>query len=128
MKVITNNRQRELVSWIELPKNVRGDFEYIVKPDGYDIAPAAWLDEAYDPRLVEYLGSWYDIHEFERIIRPEDITTPFFAGIRPEPESPLHQWDAAQADSYFSCTLMRWGKDWSGETDYESVVMGRAHW
>lgn len=48
MKVITNGHRRELLTWHEIPADVRADFDYI---DG---------DGRYEPRFLRYRGEWYD--------------------------------------------------------------------
>lgn len=98
-KIITNHRQRELVALCDVPADQRGYLDYITGED------------VYSPRLVQYRGEWYDVNEFQFIPAGS-----FLDG---------KGWDGYQSDSFFSGVVIRWGHDWSGEPDYESVIVGR---
>lgn len=104
LKIITNNHQRDLVALHDIPVKEQHWFDYIK------------ADDRYTPRLFEYLGSWYDTHEFD--------VTDYFANSETETKK-LTKWDGYQSDSCFSGIVIRWGKEWDGQTDYYSVVVGR---
>lgn len=98
-KIITNHHQRELVALCDVPADQREYLDYITGED------------VYSPRLVQYRGEWYDVSEFQFIPAGS-----FLAG---------KGWDGYQSDSFFSGVVIRWGRDWSGGPDYESVIVGR---
>ena len=69
LHVRTNGHERELVSWYDLPGNVRTDwFGYVTGED------------RYTPRFVSYLGGWYDTGDLE----------PATSDLR------MHGWDGMQ--------------------------------
>jgi len=102
--VKTNGRIRELVTWHDLPDDVRPDFDYVHDED-------RWAD-----RFFRYRGSWYDIDEFERVDQPH-LT-----------ESPFVGWDGFQSESYSSAVMVRYAtEDECDRTysrhDYGSLVV-----
>lgn len=97
--VITNGHARDLVSWHDLPTEQREYFDYVTDEE-----------DRYSPRFVEYLGSWYDVNEFERVGTYRNFEL-------------LYRWHGIQTDSYFSATLIRYA-----DSDCESVVIGRCFW
>lgn len=127
----TNHHVRPLVAWIDLPESARPDFEYVIATDD-GTPPAAWPDEAYTPRFVLYRGSWYDVHEFQRISRESSRVRDPLAysafGITVSDDSPIAWWDGAQTESAFSAVVVKWAADEWGEPGSEYVVVGYAHW
>jgi hypothetical protein len=114
MNIKTNNNQRDLISYFELPEMVRPEFDYM----------AGREDEQYSNRFFKFRGSFYDAYEFQRVqIMGEDHHAQGFA-IATESGSELSRWDGAQADSHFSGVVIKWGRDWAGELDTECVVVG----
>lgn len=125
--VKTNGHVRPLQAYVDLPHNVRADFDYIDPDKGEDTG------SVYDLRFFEYRGSWYDLNDgFQRICRQsaqlrDPLAYDSFA-LRVADDSPLIGWDGAQAESAFSAVLVRWAKDWDGQLDTEAVVVGYANW
>jgi hypothetical protein len=108
--ITTNNNHRELVSLYDLAPRDRADFDYITG------------DEVYAPRLFRYLGQWYDVSEFVRVIPADEITAnPFIH--RVAKDSPYLAWDGIQTQSAFDAIVVRYVDD-----QCEKVVVGRATW
>lgn len=97
MKITTNNIPRPLLPLTDLPEKARKDFDYL--------GP----DEAYDCRLVQYKGIWYDVYDSMRCPGAEapQASRDAFAG-----------WDGYISDSYFSGVLFRFADD-------DRVVVGQ---
>lgn len=95
----TNRHTRPLYSYEDLPLEEREIFHYIKGEDRYSY------------RLFNYLGYWYDYHEFE--IGPDDVKALGF--------------DAWQPDSYFSATVVCFFDRDGYELDGE-IIVGRIHW
>ena len=97
MNIITNNTPRPLLCLSDLPAKARADFDYLTE------------DEAYDCRLVQYKGVWYDVWDSMRCPGAEapEATRHAFAG-----------WDGYASDSFFSGVLFRFADD-------DCVIVGR---
>ena len=95
MNIITNNIPRPLACFLDLPPKAAKDFDYI--------------DDAYDLRLVQYKGVWYDVWDSMRCpgAVATDDTRHLFSG-----------WDGYISDSFFSGVLFRFADD-------DHVVVGR---
>ena len=102
MKIVSNNVPRSVRHWHDLPESAREQFDYRRSET-----------EQADGRFVEYLGSWYDLGQFDSLVN---------TGYRSELAA--GGWHAVQTDSAFSATLVRYVED----ADDESVIMGRATW
>jgi len=104
----TNGHPRELMMLAELPESVvRHDFSYMA--EDWDNKS----DECYTKRFFEYRGAWYDTHEFQ--MAPDALRE--------------RGWYGAQPESYFSAVLIKYPFEWDSITvDYDSVVVGYAHW
>lgn len=93
MKIKTNNVPRDLICFYDMPEGIERDYlDYIEEEDRHSL------------RIVKYKGSYYDVNEFERTERIENLS----------------KWDGYQSDSFFSGTVLRWAPG----DDYEQVVMG----
>lgn len=79
MKIITNNKPRQMVYGYELPDSAKSDFDYL-DPSEF---------EMHD--FAKYKGNYYDVSEFMRV---PDASA--FAG-----------WDGYSNDSYFSGVLIK---------------------
>ena len=108
MKVTTNNVRRHLASWQDLPTKVQAEFDYIQQ-----------LGECarWQPRLVKYLGEWYDIYDSQSIQVRERETRIGWA-ITVTPDHPLAAWHSVITESHFSGILFRVTQD-------DDVVVGR---
>jgi len=112
LTITTNGHQRELIAFADLTELEREQFDYM-RADTY---------ESHTPRFFRYRAWTYDAQEFTRITPRCEST---YGDVHPvDSGSPLLQWDGAQPDTYFSGVLIRWGHDWSGEPDYDSVIVG----
>ena len=124
--VKTNGHQRELKSLAELDEATVDEW--------FDYLHDAWYgqtDEALQPRFFQYRGSWYDTQEFAAIgVRSHRIGEPGRNGfgLLVDDDSPLLSWDGVQTESAFSAVLLKWGHDWSGQPDFEAVIVAYAHW
>jgi hypothetical protein len=99
IKIKSNNHERPLVSWHDLPAWAQSDFDYIVR------------DDRYTPRMFNYRGSWYDAGEFQ-----------------PSSEWLMAEgWQGTQGESYFSAVVVRWFTR-DGEYMDDTIVVGYAHW
>jgi len=100
LTIITNGHRRELLTyreWLtETSETYRGDFDYI------------GIDDMDSPRIVRYLGSWYDTSDMMRA-----------------PESLRPTWDCMLADTFFSGILVRFLTDATFADGF--VVMGRCY-
>ena len=81
MKVITNNKPRQLIYGYELTDKQKQDFDYIDDIDSHN--------------FVKYKGMIFDIGEF----------------IRVENNDSLKGWDGYSSDSFFSGTLIKYAED-----------------
>lgn len=102
MNIITNRIPRPLLPLTYLPEKARKEFPYLS------------ADEAYDPRLVQYRGEWYDVYDSMRCPGAEapEASRNAFSG-----------WDGYISDSYFSGVLFRFA-DESAAGD-ACVIVGR---
>ena len=98
----TNGHRRELVSYWQLPVDVRAEFEYMVE--------RGCEDDMYSPRFVLYRGSWYDTSDCE-------------GGWNGMP-SEFKGWDEYASDSAFSGVLFRFPHNEFGEYEDDLVVVG----
>ena len=95
--VKSNNHERDLLAWDQLPESVREDFDYVTGED------------RSSPRFVEYLGSWYDTSDTEGLA-PADLAS--------------LGWSTYLTDSFFSGVVFRhFTRD--GEYMDDAVVVGR---
>ena len=78
IKIMTNNKPRQLIYGYELTDKQKQDFEYIEDIDSHD--------------FVKYKNNIYDLSEFMRI----------------ENNSSLNDWHGYSSDSYFSGTLVKY--------------------
>ena len=90
----SNFHARELVCLEDILATERHWFNYITGED------------AWEPRLFSYRGSWYDYGEFE--VAPPDIRALGFHGI--------------QVQSAFSAIVIRY------DYDGDDVIVGHVHW
>ena len=81
MKIITNNKPRQLVYGYELTDKQKQDFDYIDDIDSHD--------------FVIYKNNAYDLSEFMRIGNNDK----------------LEGWDGYSSDSFFSGTLVKYADD-----------------
>lgn len=113
MKIITNNKPRELLHGWDLTEAERKELDYIAPYDDEN----AWCNETN--RFFRYRGEVYDTNQFIRIV-PMSEGAGFCHGV--EDDSPLLKWDGIQTDSYFSGVVVRYAED------FESIVVGVATW
>ena len=90
MNIITNRIPRPLQCLSDLPPKAAKDFDYLGEAD------------AYDCRLVQYKGVWYDVWDSMRCPGAEapQATRHAFAG-----------WDGYASDSYFSGVRFKFADD-----------------
>ncbi len=88
MNIRTNYHRRELKSFVELPEEVRENFNYIHEED------------SYSPRFVKYKGEWYDISDC-------DIHKLQLQGVA---------WDCGVSETFFSSVLFRFPPEDDYET------------
>lgn len=81
IKIMTNNKPRQLIYGYELTDKQKQDFNYIEDIDNHD--------------FVKYKGNIYDLSEFMRV---ETIDS-------------LKDWHGYSSDSYFSGTLVKYTED-----------------
>ena len=81
IKIITNNKPRQLIYGYELSDKQKQDFDYIEDIDSHD--------------FVKYKNNIYDLSEFMRI----------------ENNDSLKDWHGYSSDSYFSGTLVKYADD-----------------
>ena len=78
IKIMTNNKPRQLIYGYELTDKQKQDFDYIEDIDSHD--------------FVKYKNNIYDLSEFMRV----------------ENNSSLKGWEGYSSDSYFSGTLVKY--------------------
>ena len=78
IKIMTNNKPRQLIYGYELTDKQKQDFDYIEDINSHD--------------FVKYKNNIYDLSEFMRI----------------ENNDSLKDWDGYSSDSYFSGTLVKY--------------------
>lgn len=98
MKIITNSKPRELVTFHDIPKKAQSDFDYVTD------------DAQCEYRFIQYKGSWYDTYDTQRI--GVDIGQFMGWAMAVEKDSPLSKWHAVISESYFSGVIFRFnGED-----------------
>lgn len=104
LNIRTDNKFRDLVSWIELPEKWQKEFAYVADED------------RYSPRFVKYKGQYYDTCDTQRITTEGGA----FAGwaMQVKPDDPLAKWHAIASDSFFSGMVFKF------DEDFEKVVVG----
>ena len=83
MNIISNNIEREILNFCQLPDNVKSDFDYIDDPDNSGAM------------FAKYKGHYYDLGEFTRA--PDSLE--------------LLGWQGINTESYFSGVLIRFTDD-----------------
>ena len=78
IKIMTNNKPRQLIYGYELTDKQKQDFDYIEDIDSHD--------------FVKYKNNIYDLSEFMRV----------------ENNDSLKDWQGYSSDSYFSGTLVKY--------------------
>lgn len=78
IKIMTNNKPRQLIYGYELSDKQKQDFDYIEDIDSHD--------------FVKYKNNIYDLSEFMRV----------------ENNDSLKGWEGYSSDSYFSGTLVKY--------------------
>lgn len=78
IKIMTNNKPRQLIYGYELTDKQKQDFDYIEDIDSHD--------------FVKYKNNIYDLSEFMRV----------------ENNSSLNDWHGYSSDSFFSGTLIKY--------------------
>ena len=96
MKITTNHKSRDLLSYWDLTPKELKEFDYIENMEEEGIA-----------RFFRYRGSVYDTNEFMRI--PDSLHWQ---------SEEIIKWHGYQSDSYFSGVLIRYSED------YEAVKVG----
>lgn len=91
MKIITNNHPRAMHAVADLPERAQADFDYVMG------------DDRYSPRLVQYLGHWYDVYDSQAC----GVGFDQFKG-----------WDGIVSETFFSGVLFRFA-------DGDTVIVGR---
>lgn len=81
IKIMTNNKPRQLIYGYELSDKQKQDFDYIEDIDSHD--------------FVKYKNNIYDLSEFMRV----------------ENNDSLKGWEGYSSDSYFSGTLVKYIDD-----------------
>lgn len=103
IKIVTDNKPRELKCFMDLSERERADFDYIKD------------DDFYDQRFVRYKGHWYDVNDTQLIwVWPK----PCMGDYAVNPDHPFAKWNCITSETFFSGVLFRWGKE------YAHVVVG----
>lgn len=97
MKIITNRIPRPLQCLSDLPPKARKDFDYLTE------------DHAYEYRLVQYKGVWYDV--YDSMTCPGAVATD-------DTRHAFSGWDGYISDSFFSGVLFKFA-------DEDCVVVGQ---
>ena len=108
MKIITNNKPRQLVYGYELTETEYQDFDYLGEYQGDEMAMA---------QFIRYRGELYHLDDFVRIEKPGESRNSFTVI---DFDGNLKGWDGILTDSYFSGIVIKWADD-----DFESIVVGR---
>jgi len=103
IKIVTDNKPRELKCFMDLSERERADFDYIKDAD------------FYSQRFVRYKGHWYDVNDTQLI-----TTEPYRMGwdMPVAKDHILAKWDAILWDTFFSAMVYKFSEDW------ESVIVG----
>lgn len=80
MQFITNNQQRELITWHELSMKEREDFDYIESGD-----------DCFEYRFFRYKGNVYDVYEFTNASK----------------QGSFSDWSGYMHDTFFSGVCVR---------------------
>ena len=105
MKITTDHKFRDLISWNDLPEKAQKDFDYIKEADADDL------------RFVCYKGEWVDAVDTQRLCL--ETSGPVGWEMRVAPDSPLATWHSTIGDSFFSGLVFRFDRE------FERVVVGR---
>jgi hypothetical protein len=97
LKVITDNKPRDVLYWWELTDKERAEFDYLDTEERQSEAS-----------FVRYKGWVYHLGDFERL--------PDHAPKTPEYET-MRKWDGYQSDSFYSGVLVKYVED------FERVIM-----
>lgn len=100
LQITTNNRERELVAFHDLPAKVAArDYDYVTGED------------RHSPRFVKYRGEWYDTGDMlsTRELQHCDGTADL-----------ARTWHAYQSDTYFSGIVVRYCNPYD-----DCVIIGR---
>jgi hypothetical protein len=108
VKIITNNKPRELISGYQLTAKEYQDFDYLGEYQSDDMQMA---------QFIRYKGELYYLGDFVRIEKPDESHNSFTVI---DFDGNLKGWDGVLTDSYFSGIVIKWVGD-----DFESVVVGR---
>lgn len=102
-KVTTNNHSRDVILWDQLTADEQKDFDY---------------PEAAENSYFRFRGDVWSMGDFMAVSIDSTTAT----------SAQLKDWDGVFGQSYFDAIVIRYAKDWSGQTDYEGVVVGHATW
>jgi hypothetical protein len=105
VRIITNNKRRDLISLNDLPAKVQQEFDY-VREDG-----------DYSPRFVKYKGAWYDAYDTQGIDVSDTRTKPLGWAMMVKSDDPFAKWHAVISETFFSGVLFRF--------DGDQVIVGR---
>lgn len=108
MEIITNNRPRPLVDFVELARKEQEQFSYLL------------ANEWVTPRFVQYKGCWYDVFDAPAIRVHRNAYGPILGQYVVDEESPLSKWDAVINDTYFSGVVFKLEED-------DMVICGRVY-
>lgn len=97
MKIITNNHERDVLSWWDLTDKERKAFDYLIEREE-------------DGVFFRYMGEVYDLGEFMRVPNNEPARQEL---------NELREWDGYLSDSFFSGIVVKY------RGRFESVVVGR---
>lgn len=87
IEITTNNKPRDLITYVDLTPQEQNEFDYIDR------------EEWWDSRFFRYRGNVYDAFEFQRVepgTAAGEMTT----------------WEGFQPDSWFSGTVIRFVSDY----------------
>lgn len=103
--VTTNNRVRELVSYNDLPPEVRSDFPYMLDEN----------NNQWEPAFVKYAGQWYDTNDVESL---HSFTSSLRFDFR------ALGWSGIVSESFFS-GLLFCNFDREGNYLGDGIIVGR---
>ena len=107
LKITSNYRVRELVSFDELTDSEKSDFDYVE------------MEDRDTPRFFRAYFSTFDSHEFEVINRGISVMV-----VAPEKgqRDILATWDAIQGQSAWNAIVVR------VSAEFDGIVVGYATW
>lgn len=108
MKIITNNKPRELIYGYQLTDKEYQDFDYLGEYQSDEMATA---------QFIRYKKELYCLGDFVRIEKAGKRTNPF---TYTDTDGALSGWHGILTDSYFSAIVIKWVDE-----DFESVIVGR---